>query len=289
LSTSWISGGRQYGIVNNRATDAARGLRSKQWPIEMILSRGYGLATVYSGDLDPDFDDGFENGVHALTGPPAEDEWGAIAAWAWGLQRTLDYLEQDPAVDGGRIAVMGHSRLGKAALWAGAMDERFAMVISNESGCGGAALSRRNFGETVATINRTFPHWFAGRFKDYGSRESSLPVDQHQLLSLVAPRPVYVASAVEDGWADPKGEFLATVHAAPVFELFGKSGLGTEAWPEPGGHIHADIGYHLRKGRHDITVEDWSLFLDFAALHLVGPGDSRQHGNIRDPGTRLEE
>ena len=244
LNPNWMRPERKNGIVDNRATPDSRGCLSHRWPVANIIARGYALATVYSGDLDPDYDDGYHNGVHPLfykegQTRPGPDQWGTIGAWAWGLSRAMDYLQSD--ADIGDVAVLGLSRLGKTSLWAGACDPRFALVISNESGCGGAALSRRCYGETIRHINERFPHWFCDNFHRYNDAEDDLPLDQHLLLALIAPRPLYVASAVEDRWCDPRGEFLAARAADPVYRLL---------------------------GCHDLTAYDWAQYLDFADLHL---------------------
>jgi hypothetical protein len=269
-STAWMRPNAEYKIVNNRATEGTRGVHASRWNVETVIGRGYATATIYYGDLCEDRVEGLTKDVGALFNTGAADArkpdaWGAIGIWAWGLSRAMDYFEEDGEIDAKRVAVHGHSRLGKTALWAGAQDERFAYVISNDSGCGGAALSMRRYGETVGRINDSFPHWFSRQYRTYNNREDALPVDQHELIALMAPRPTHVASADEDRWADPRGEFLAAKHAEPVYALFRKKGLGVSEMPAVNQPALGDgLAYHIRTGKHDITAYDWAQYLDFA-------------------------
>ena len=269
ITKNWIIS--KEGI--NHANEASRGTKAHRFPVEFLLGRGYGLATAHCGDFFPDHKEGRSTSILGSLGKPVGrnaqvDEPGAIGTWAWGLSRILDWLLTLPEVDPNRIIVVGHSRLGKAALWAGACDQRFAMVISNESGCGGAALSRRNYGESIAKITNRFPHWFCPRLATFANRESELPCDQHSLLAMVAPRPLYVASAQNDRWADPKGEFLAAVAADPVWKLYNLQGLGTQKIPPVDASVGEMIGYHIRKGNHDLLQFDWNQFANFADRKL---------------------
>lgn len=241
-----------------------RGVKAHRWDIERILDNGFALATFCLEDVAPDSP--FPGGALAVW---PQYTWKCVAAWAWGLSRAMDYLEQEPAIDSKRVAVMGHSRLGKAALWAGAKDTRFAMVVSNESGCSGAALARRRFGETLGYLNRVRYYWFAYRFQYYNDYEEGLPFDQHELLALIAPRPLYVASASEDVWSDPLGEFLSLAAASPAYELYGYSGFRSFERPRINKPMRrGKCGYHIRDGKHAVKPYDWEQFLSFAAQKI---------------------
>jgi hypothetical protein len=276
LNERWVRADKTGPWVKGLPSESTRGKDANSWQVEKILQRGYALATFHYWDVEPDDADGFEHSIRATlpkphANKPKPDEWGAIAAWAWGVSRAMDYLQTDPDIQPSKVALMGHSRLGKTALWAGAQDRRFAIVISNNSGEGGAALSRRWFGETVVRINTVFPHWFCGNYKQYSNHVEKLPMDQHMLIALMAPRPVYVASAEQDRWADPKGEFLSALNAEPVYHLYGLEGLGVKEMPgieQPVGNF---IGYHIRHGKHDVTAYDWDRYLDFADRHFGKP------------------
>ena len=287
ICESWMTPQNDGTVREYRSTEQSRGVAKSRWPVEMIVDRGYALVTACYQDIDPDYDDGFQNGIHPYfykdgQTRPAQNEWGAIGAWAWGLSRILDYLETLPAVDPARVVVAGHSRLGKTALWAGAQDQRFAAVIANNSGFGGGALSKRIFGETVGLLNYVRPHWFCGNFGYYNDNEAALPFDQHQLIALIAPRPVYLAVAEDDSAADPKGEFLSALNAHAVYRLLGTKGFGVipedsktlkrgnmfydASMPPLNQPTGATIGFHIRTGGHDVTTYDWEQYLIFMDL-----------------------
>ncbi len=250
--------------------DHTREEKSPFWPVELAIKRGYAIAAFHNSELDPDKHDKWKNGVHGIFDGDKrpKDAWGTIAAWAWGASRVMDYFETDKDIDETHVAVLGHSRGGKTALWAGAQDERFALTISNNSGCSGAALARNKKGESIKKINVRFPHWFCENYDQYNDKDDQVPVDQHQLIALMAPRLVYIASATEDKWADPEGEFLACVHAGPVYELLGKKGVGTIEFPKPDTPLQTGhIGYHLRTGKHNLVEYDWDRYMDFTDKH----------------------
>jgi hypothetical protein len=263
-------------LINHRGPeniDPTRRVIRDFWPVEEIISRGYAIGAFQVGDVANDDADTYKNGILEKLYPEQigkNNGMRALSAWAWGAMRIMDYFMRDPDIDQNRSVIVGHSRGGKAALWTGAQDQRFAITISNESGCGGAALSRRRFGETVQRINNSFPHWFTPNFNKYNENESELPVDQHMLIALMAPRPVYVASAQEDEWADPRGEFLSLRHGARVLEEIYQMPVNLPS-EMPGVNnptIESFAGHHMREGEHDLTVYDWQRFMDFADYHF---------------------
>ena len=265
-------------LICNRSSaaniDPERVEKSPFFPVEELVARGYAALAFYNGDVDPDAFDGFTNGVHGVFQPDPKvrtaDSWGSLAAWAWGASRVMDWIETEPAIDRARVGVIGHSRGGKTALWCGAADTRFALTISNNSGCGGAKLNRMELpkSEGIARINKVFPHWFCENFKKYGDDTSALPVDQHMLIALIAPRLAYVASASLDDWAGQPGEFRSCALASPVWQLYGAKGLVGDAFPAPDTPLQEGrVGYHLRTGKHDLSLYDWERYMDFADKH----------------------
>lgn len=263
-------------LINNRParnTAPARDTLSGFWPAEEVLAAGYGIAAFQVADAAPDHKDDYRKAILRLFPDMLQrpDGMKAIGAWAWAASRALDYLETDPQVDASKVAVVGHSRGGKTSLWAAANDTRFAMVVTNNSGNTGAKLSRRNFGETVKRINTQFPQWFADNYKAYNDRESELPVDQHMLLALIAPRPVYVTNATEDLWADPTGTYLAMQHAEPVFNLYSDKSKLPALPPGPDTPlVQKPMSYHNRTGKHNMTYYDWEQFVRLADLYFAG-------------------
>jgi hypothetical protein len=244
------------------------------WPLGEFFDRGYGFIAVYQQDLVGHNEVEFLRGIHRLfyrkgQSFPQANEWGVLSAVAWGAMRAMDYLETDSDIDHNRVAIMGHSKMGKATLWTAAQDERFALAISAQSGCAGAALWRRRSGETLEKMVTRFPYWLCRNAWKFVNNEEDLPVDQHMLLACIAPRPVYVHSGVGDTWADGRGEYLSAYHASEVYRLLGKKGLSSESSPPVGeAIIESDVGYHIRKGGHSIEMYDWQRFLDFADYHL---------------------
>lgn len=256
------------------ASTARPGKLKNGWPLGDFFDRGYGFCAVYQQDLVKHNEVEFLNSIHKLFYPkgqsfPKANEWGVLSTCAWGAMRGMDYLESDEDIDHTRVAIMGHSKMGKATLWTAAQDQRFALAISAQSGCAGAALWRRKSGETLKKMVTRFPYWLCRNAWKFVEQEDDLPVDQHMLLACIAPRPVYVHSGVDDTWADGRGEYLSAYHASEVYRLLGKKGLETEASPEVGkAIIESDVGYHNREGGHSIDPYDWARFLDFADYHL---------------------
>jgi len=271
------SSGKAPAVVhlNNRYALPVKAVLDKHdpfWPVRTLIQRGYATASFHTSHVDPDKKDGYSSGIRSFFvdgKPPAEDAWGALSSWGWGASRVLDYLATVAAIDAKRVAVSGHSRGGKASLWAASEDTRFAVAYGNDSGCMGAAISRRQYGETVASIAAAFPYWFCRNLPKYAGKENELPVDQHELIALIAPRGVYVASADEDLWADPKGEYGSLLAARPVFDLFGKKVITVAEMPALGqARRVGQTGYHIRTGGHGLEDRDWGFFLDFADTHL---------------------
>ena len=259
----------------HKKVPAKQGMAIGKIDVVPLLNAGFGFATVYYGDIEPDFEGGLPYGVRALylkpgQKEPAPDEWGAIAAWGWGLSRALDYLEKDPQIDGKRVALYGASRLGKTVLWAGARDTRFAAVIACCSGEGGAALSRRNYGETIAhlTAPGRFPYQFCANYAKFAQHVDQFPVDANMLIALMAPRPLLLQTGDTDYWSDPKGEFLAERAAGPVYTLLGKQVLDTNEWPPAGTAVIHTLGYYMHSGGHGTLPSDWAQFIRFLQTHL---------------------
>ncbi|WP_131537006.1 glucuronyl esterase domain-containing protein [Pedobacter nototheniae] len=261
-------------LINNRSkknTDPTRTVKSTFWPAEMIIEKGYAIASFHVADAAPDKKDTYQHGVIDQLYPEQlnyDDGMKAIGAWAWAASRVMDYFENDKDIDAHKVAIVGHSRGGKTSLWVGALDQRFAMVFSSCSGNSGASLSRRKYGETISLINKQFGYWFANNYKQYSNRVSELPVDQHMLIALMAPRPIYTTNAVEDRWADPRGSYLSLVNASPVYNLYGKKlHLSVEPPDVNVPIINSLVGYHFRTGIHDLNVYDWENFIRFADYH----------------------
>ncbi len=267
LNENWMYGNRK-GVKDNRATDKARGADIAVWNIEDIIDRGYAIATFYSGDIDPDRTDKREGVQQYFKG---DYDWSTVAAWAWGYSRVIDYLVTDADIDSAKIIAVGHSRLGKTALLAGAFDERIAVVIPHQAGCGGSGPSRlagNTKAESVKRINTSFPHWFNARFKEFNEEPERLPFDQHCLIAMCAPRPVLLSNAVEDKWANPDGQFELLLAADPVYRLMGSKGVASKKMPAVGKLMDSPLGFYIRAGTHSMNRTDWGAFLDFADKHF---------------------
>lgn len=269
LSGAWTYPRPSLGIDDTgHATADSAGVHSARWPLEMIIRRGYAVVSFHNADFFPDKCDGRSESVQPLFDAYSDIPftWGAVATWAWGMSKVLDCLKDVDTIDEKRVIATGHSRLGKASLWAAASDARFAGVIANESGEGGCAISRRKFGERVSDIVKHFPHWFTSEYQSFANAEETMPVDAHFLISLLAPRPVYVASAEDDLWSDPVGEFTGLKEASVMWELAGKTDNESvyQEMPRTNMSLSGTLSYHVRSGGHDITPYDWQQFLTFA-------------------------
>jgi hypothetical protein len=268
LPEAWLRGSK-----SGKATDKQRGTAIDTWALEQTIDRGYAVATCYYGDIVPDDPKRRDEGIQPhFKSKDAGHEWGAVAAWAWGLERIIDYLVTDPDLDARRIIVVGHSRLGKTALLAGAFDDRIAVVMPHQAGQGGSAPSRGTVGESVKRINTAFPHWFNAAYKQFNDHPERLPFDQNALVALCAPRPVLFTNAVEDTWANPEGQFQVLRAADPVYRFLGVEGIDARAMPKVGTLVDSRLGYWIRDGKHSMTPEDWRVFADFADKHLGKPG-----------------
>jgi hypothetical protein len=274
LPTVWMYPNHP-GVKDNRATEAGRGKERDVWALEQSIDRGYAVATFYAGDVDPDRADvreGIQPHLRKEGEKPGPHAWATIAAWAWGVHRAVDYLSSVKELDKEHIAVVGHSRMGKTALLAAAFDDRIALAIPHQAGCGGTAPSRGKVGETVKQINDHFPHWFNATFKEFNDKVDHLPFDQHCLVAIVAPRPVLFSNAVEDRHANPEGQFEVLQAADPVYRFLDAGGLEARQMPEVGKLIDSKLGYYIRPGKHSMTKDDWKVFLDFADKHFGKPG-----------------
>jgi hypothetical protein len=272
LPAHYVHGLFQNRPADHKAHENARGIHSAMFPYDLILERGYGLATASYGEVEPDAKGRWQEGPRGLGPQPGPGDWGAIGAWSWALSRAMDYLETHKRVDKKRVAVFGFSRLGKTAMWAGAQDQRFALVVSQNSGKGGVSLSKRMVGEPIEHLAGSLGHWFAPNYAKYSRNEEALPVDGHTLAALIAPRPLLILSGTEDKWSDPEGEFLGGLGADAVYRLWGTDGMAAKTWPAPQTLVDSTIGYYLRPGKHDVTVEDWQATLNFADKHLKRKG-----------------
>jgi hypothetical protein len=272
LTVSWMPTNiPRIHVVSHHADDSGRGRQIDTWSLEQTIDRGYAVATYYCGDVEEDRTNAAGGVRELIRVPHAPDDWSTIAAWAWGMERVVDYLEKDRDIDRKRIALVGHSRFGKATILAGAFDQRVALVIPLQAGCGGTAPSRGTVGESVKQINNRFPEWFCGEFKAFNDQPARLPFDQDCLIAMCAPRPVLLGGATEDTWTNPEGAFQMLRAASGVYRLLGAEGLAASVMPPVNHLIDSNPGYFLRPGKHSMTRDDWKFFLDYADKYMAGP------------------